>query len=89
MKMLSLSVDLLTTRNVNKSSMKIFCQWQATRSNKRASNEQTNSAVGIPDDILCDIPIPGDKAVSSDSCTISESFTRSVFNNCTIDFVGK
>lgn len=34
-----------STRNVNKWSMKIFCDWQATRSNKKASNEQSNSAV--------------------------------------------
>lgn len=43
----------------------------------------------ILDDILRNIPIPGDRPTGSDSNTVSESFSRSVFNNCTINFVSK
>ena len=37
----------------------------------------------IPDDVLCNIPMPGD------SHKASKTLTRSVLNNCTINIVQK
>ena len=45
----------------------------------------------IPDDILCNITIPGDQPMSmgGDSNTVSETYTSCVFNNCTFNLANK
>ena len=50
-----------------------------------------DSDFGIPDDILCNIPIPGDCPMSmrGTSNTVSESFTSCVFNNCSFNLASK
>ena len=40
----------------------------------------------VPDDVQCNIPILGERPVSGESANISESFTSSVFTNCTFNF---
>ena len=39
----------------------------------------------VPNDVLCNILIPGERPVSGESAKISESFASSVFINCTFN----
>ena len=43
----------------------------------------------ISDELLCNIPMPGDVPMSGGSYNITETFTKSVFNNCSINIVHK
>ena len=45
----------------------------------------------IPDDILCNLPIPGDRPMSmgGDSNAVSETYTSCVFNHCTFNLANK
>ena len=43
----------------------------------------------ISDDVLCNIPMPGDIPMPCDSHKASETLTKSDFNNCTINIVQK
>ena len=43
----------------------------------------------ISDELLYNIPMPGDVPMSGGSYNITETFTKSVFNNCSINILHK
>ena len=43
----------------------------------------------ISDELLCNIPMPGDVPMSGGCYNITETFTKSVFNNCSINILHK